>query len=105
VGKTIKYTDLSGESPGPRALVDNLPQEDIEFSGELPLVGGKMTMKATLTPGSPLARLVATLTLTTCGCACVVTLYLIGLPRWAAASSLVLPIVIYLGFSSRQRGK
>ncbi len=103
MGKTVKHTDLSEETPSPRSIVDGLPWEAIEFGGELPLVGGKLTMKATLSPGSSLGRLVAAITLASCGCACTITLFMIGVPRWAAAGALLLPAVIYLGFSGRRR--
>jgi hypothetical protein len=100
VAKVIKHIDLSSEDPGPRAAL-NLPQEDIEFGGELPLFGGKVLLKARVTPGSPLSRLVTAVSLIASGCACVVTLSLIGLPAWAAASTLILPAAIYLGLSNR----
>jgi hypothetical protein len=104
VGKTIKHTDLSGEDPGPRAIV-NLPQEAIKFSGKLPLVGGKLIVQARMTPGSSLNRLVAAIALASCGCACAMTLYVIGLPGWVAAAALLLPSVIYLCCTRRRPGK
>ena len=88
VGKTIKYTDLTGEDPGPRAT--------IKLGGKLPLVGGKLIMKAKMTPGSPLNRLVTTVALVSLGCACTITLFLIGVPKWPAAGALLLPTVVYL---------
>lgn len=97
MGKTIKRTDLSGEHPGPRAT--------IELGGELPLVGGKLTMKAKMSPGSPLNRLVTTVALVSLGCACAITLYLIGVPKWPAAGALLLPTVIHLSLSWRRTGK
>jgi hypothetical protein len=103
VGKTIKHTDLSGEDPGPRATVSNL-QEAFKFGGKLPLVGGKLFVQATMTPGSPLNRLVAAIALASCGCACAMILFLIGLPGWVAAAALLLPTVIYLCCTRRRTG-
>jgi hypothetical protein len=42
MGTTIKHIDLSGEEPGPRAIMDG-----ISPGGRLPLVGGKATLRAT----------------------------------------------------------
>jgi hypothetical protein len=84
VDKNIQI-DLSAEKPGPRAIVDDLPREAITFAGELPLVGGKLAMKARLDPGSALSRLAAAVSLASTGCACAITLSLIGAPMWAAA--------------------
>ena len=88
----IKHIDLSGEEPSQRAIV-----EGIELKGQLPLVGAKFALKAHLAPDSSLSRLVATVMLTFCGCACAVTVYLGGLPHWAAAGALALPTVLYAG--------
>jgi len=104
MGTTIKYTDLSGEEPGPRAAVD-LPQDAITLGGRFPLIGGKLILKAKMTPGSPLYWLVATVALMLSGCACAVILFVIGVPRWAAASALLLPAAIHLGFSRRRAAK
>ena len=96
MGETIKYTDLSDQEPGPRAVVDA-----IELGGTL--VGIKLWLKARMPPGSPLHRLVATVALVLCGCACTLTLSIVGLPAWAAAGALLLPAGIYIGFSPRRR--
>lgn len=102
MGKSIKYLDLSGENPGRRSFV-----EDVELGGELPVVGGKLTLRAKITQGSALSRVVTaavtTFTLVSCGCACVITLFVIGLPRWVAAATLLLPAVLYLLSFSRHR--
>ena len=97
MGKTIKYTDLTGEDPGPRAT--------IKLGGELPLIGGKLIMKAKVTPGSPMNRLVTTVALVSLGCACAITLFLIGVPKWPAAGALLLPTAVYLSFSWRRTRK
>lgn len=102
MGKAIRHLDLSHEVPGPRATMDNIPQEDVEFGGELPLVGGRLTMKAKLIPGSPVSRMVTAVALVSCGCACTFTLYVLGLPGWAAAAAILLPTCIYLGLAIRR---
>jgi hypothetical protein len=92
VSKAIKHTDLSGEDPSPRAAV-----EGIKLTGQLPLVGAKLTMKAKMIPDSSLSRLVATVTLTSCGCACAFTAYLSAMPHWAVAGALAMPTALYAG--------
>jgi hypothetical protein len=86
----IMHTDLSGEEPSQRALV-----EGIELKGQVP--GAKFALKARLSPDSALTRLVATVMLTFCGCACTITVYLGGLPHWAAVAAFALPTVLYAG--------
>jgi hypothetical protein len=52
VGKTTKYTDLTGEDPGPHAIVEDLTLQAVEWGGEL--VGARLIAKANETRGSPL---------------------------------------------------
>lgn len=105
MGTTFKHTDLSGEEPGPRAIVNNLPQDDITLRGELPLIGGRLTLKARMNPESPLYRLVAAVALVLSGCPCAVILFAIGVPWWAAASAFLLPAAVYFGFPGRRSVK
>jgi hypothetical protein len=101
--KKVKRIDLRRENPGPRAFVE-LPQEDFEFSGELPIVGGKVTMKGRVTSGSSLSSTLTTVALIGAGCACAITLHIIGTPVWLAALSLLLPSGLFTLSRSRKLG-
>ncbi|HUC22600.1 MAG TPA: hypothetical protein VMA73_07830 [Streptosporangiaceae bacterium] len=90
----IKRTDLGREDPGPRAVI-YLPHEPFEFETELPVVGGKLRMKGWFVPGSPLSRTVTVVMLVAAGCACAITLHIIGMPIWISAASLLLPSVLF----------
>jgi hypothetical protein len=98
MGTSIKYTDLSDEEPGPRARIDT-----IRLGGKLPLIGGKLTIRAKLLPASPLYRLVTAIALILSGCPCALVLFVIGMPRWVAAGALLLPAAVYLCFPGRRR--
>lgn len=95
MAKSPKYTDLSDETPGPRA-------EHIELGSQLP--GGlKLNLKSITSGGSPLQRLVATLiatvTIVVLGCACTITLCLVGMHGWTAVSGLLFPPAVCLAFA------
>lgn len=92
--KSVKRTNLTHEIPGPRALV-SLQQESFEFESSLPLVGGKLAVRAMLTTGSPLSQVIITLVLVVLGCACVATLAVVGLPMWISAPSMLLPFALF----------
>ncbi len=98
----IKRTNLRREDPGPRAVI-RLPQEPFEFESELPIVGGKFSVKGGLFPDSSLSRTVTVVMLVGIGCACTITFYLVGVPAWISAPSILLPSAIFGLYSRTKR--
>jgi hypothetical protein len=96
----VKRTNLTREEPGPRA---DLQLEEIELTGEFPIVGGGVAIRGRLNDISPLVRLTLVAVLILLGCVCVLTLSAVGLPMWVSAASLLLPSALFCVFSSRRR--
>jgi hypothetical protein len=91
VGDTIQHIDLSGEEPGPRAIVHEL-QEHFELDSHV--LGNGLRFKAVVNSGSPQSLAIT-------GCLCAITLFVIGVHGWAAACGLLLPAAFHLCFRRR----
>jgi hypothetical protein len=101
MGKIIRHTDLAGDEPGARAVVD-LPVEDFEFEARVPLACFKV--KTRTSEGSPLGTAMTAVSLAVAGCATAGTAYALGAPTGAAVIFLLLPFAYYLCVRSlRQR--